>query len=211
MDVTAVRYAAPTTYRARRTCWFIVTSNEENATTKARRKRRPRKRFVKTRSVIFDTFVSSWLRARERRHPGVFGPARAVARHFDVDQVRLAVRCEPARAAERGLEVGGRLRPLAVHAKALCDRRHVDIGLAEVVVHELVRVDRSAGPAEIREGAVVRAAVGVVVVDDHGDRQLQSRHVPESSGPEQERTVADQADDLLARPGNLHACGRADA
>src|SRR5678816_3241181 len=89
------------------------------------------------------------LRPRERGYPGILGPARPVPRNFDVDQIGLAVRGVPFRARQSSFELRWVLRTLAVHAKPLRDRRHVDVRLAEVVVYELAGIDRTAGASEI--------------------------------------------------------------
>src|SRR6185503_8711341 len=71
-----------------------------------------------------------------RRHPRIVGPAGTVARHFDVDEIGLAVGHLPSRETERRLQVGRCFHPLAVHAETAGDRGHVHVGLPEVVVHE---------------------------------------------------------------------------
>src|SRR5882762_10994010 len=56
-----------------------------------------------------------------RGHPRIVGPAGTVARHFDVDEIRLSVGHLSSRPTERRLQVGRSLRPLAVDAESAGD------------------------------------------------------------------------------------------
>src|SRR6266540_2018180 len=63
-------------------------------------------------------------------------------------------------------------------------------------MHELSRLHH-ASARDMLDRPAVRARVGVVVVDDGDHRQLLARHIPKRGRTEDERTVADQANDLL--------------
>ena len=81
-----------------------------------------------------------------------------------------------------------------------------------MVVADVEHAGEAAGVARVDQPLqALRAAVGVVVVHDHRDRQLQTRHVPERRGAEEERAVADETDDLFAWPCELHAGRCSDA
>src|SRR3954452_22383595 len=73
----------------------------------------------------------------DRRDPGPVGPGHALAGDLRVDEIGLALDRVLARAYQRLAQLPRALDHLAVDTEALRDRRHVHVGLTQVVVDEL--------------------------------------------------------------------------
>src|ERR1043166_9165645 len=77
-------------------------------------------------------------------------------------------------------------------------------------MHELAGLNHAAAGGVV-DRAAMRAGIGVVIVDDCDDGKLETRHVPQRRRTGDERTVADEADDLLVWARELDACRGPDA
>src|SRR4029077_9999449 len=94
----------------------------------------------------------------DRRDPGLVGPGHAFAGHLRVYEIGLALDRALARTYQRLAQLPRTLDHLAVDTEALGNRRHVHVGLAQIVVAELPGLHHA--PARhIGDHARVRPAI----------------------------------------------------
>ncbi len=96
---------------------------------------------------------------------------------------------------------------LARHAKAIGYGSHIHVRVAQIVLNKVAGLNHPASRRSC-DSPIVNPTIGMVVINHHRHRQLQSGHVPECRRPKNKGTVPDHTDHLLFGSRQLDSGGR---